>query len=229
MTVTVTNNTEKTVKKIKAFGRTSCPKLEFLSRVLFPEGLSSGWERPSQVLRATGWSLLSWTAGPPREEGPSVSSHTTAPPAEGRLWSGDSFVPGDLPSSTSSLPGGARARSRAARTGVSSADQWRAGKHSPRTLGFLVGSVGRVLPEPPASSAGLLVCLPGFCGALRIGHTWKCFVNGKAPRLLVLSNPRKVMAEPCRIPQGRCRPLAISMLPQLKGGQCAGDGLIWAT
>ena len=95
VTVTVTNNTEKTVKKIKAFGRTSCPKLEFLSRVLFPEGLSSGWERPSQVLRATGWSLLSWTAGPPREEGPSVSSHTTAPPAEGCLWSGDSFVPGD--------------------------------------------------------------------------------------------------------------------------------------
>lgn len=47
MTVTVTNNTEKTVKKITVLGRTFCSNLDSRvfqvpNLVIFPKGLSSG-------------------------------------------------------------------------------------------------------------------------------------------------------------------------------------------
>lgn len=81
MTVTVTNNTEKTVKKIKVLGRTFCSRLEggvfqnFSVWSYFPEGggPSSGQIRPSWVLGPPCVSLLSWMTGPMREEVSPVS------------------------------------------------------------------------------------------------------------------------------------------------------------
>lgn len=80
MNVTVTNNTEKTVKKIKALGRTFSSQLEgwslleFFKLVLFPEDLSSGQIRSSWVLGLTCLPLLSWRAEPHREESPLMLS-----------------------------------------------------------------------------------------------------------------------------------------------------------
>lgn len=99
MTVTVTNNTEKTVKKIKAFGRTFFSKvegslLEFL--ILFPEG--SLLQSDKALLGPWNWLLVSAVIGSRTVEGerPYKSSQSTSCPLTAGFCLGTKFLTSDL-------------------------------------------------------------------------------------------------------------------------------------
>lgn len=151
VTVTVTNNTEKTVKKIRAFGRTSCSKLE---------GGVSGISQSGPIARGSvlwvgealpGPQSHPWvsvvTDGRTSERGKAVDAIAyDRTPSQGLavVWGQH-----DLPSSVSSLPGGARTRAQAARPGVCSEAQRRAREARPKNTGLPPGLRRACSPGTP--------------------------------------------------------------------------------